>query len=87
MISHNCRINYTAWNRIAGAVSGTTTNLPQISGGNSEAPIDNGTMLRNSAAVDKLPGLAKKGKFYTYVGRNFNSSDIATDSNINIRSS
>jgi hypothetical protein len=44
-------------------------------------------MLRNSAAVDKLPGLAKKGKFYTYVGRNFNSSDIATDSNINIRSS
>jgi protein TonB len=36
----------------------------------------------NSAAVDKLPGIPRRNRKHTYVGRNFNSPDIATDSNI-----
>jgi protein TonB len=70
---------------ITGVATGTTSSLPQISGGNSTAPLDNGNNVMNSAAVDKLPEFPGGiGKFYTYVGRNFNSPDIATDSNIKI---
>jgi protein TonB len=70
---------------ITGVESGTGSNIPQVNGGNGTPPIDNGNTVMNSAALDKLPefpgGIAK---FYTYVGRNFESPEIFSDKNIRI---
>lgn len=69
----------------AGASTGTSTiNSPQSSAGNVIAPNDNNNVM-NSAVLDKLPefpgGITK---FYTYVGRNFESPEIYSDKNIRI---
>lgn len=67
------------------ATSGTGTNLSQANGGNGTVPIDNGNIVMNSAALDKLPefpgGIAK---FYIYVGKNFESPELVSDKNIRI---
>ena len=68
-----------------GASSSTINTMPQIAGGNGTAPIDNSNNVMASAALDKLPefpgGITK---FYTYVGRNFETPELSTDKNIKI---
>jgi protein TonB len=68
-----------------GVKSGTASSLPQQIGGNDTTPIDNGNTVMNSAVLDKLPefpgGIAK---FYTFVGRNFESPEIFSDKNVRI---
>jgi len=68
-----------------GTSSGTGISIPQTNGGTGIAPIDNGNTVMNSAALDKLPEFPGGiSKFYTYVGKNFESPEVFSDKNIRI---
>jgi protein TonB len=70
---------------VSGSSAGTGLNIPQVSTGNGNTLIDNGNAVMNSAALDKLPEFPGGiGKFYTYVGRNFESPEMASDKNVKI---
>lgn len=70
---------------ITGSSTGTGSSIPQINGGNETAPVDNGNTVMNSAVLDKLPEFPGGiGKFYTFVGRNFESPEMVSDKSLKI---
>lgn len=68
-----------------GSSTGTGISTPQVTSGGGTAPVDYGNTVVTSAALDKLPefpgGITK---FYTYVGRNFESPEVFSDKNVKI---
>ncbi|MDG2431262.1 energy transducer TonB [Flavobacterium sp.] len=68
-----------------GSSTGTGISTPQVTSGSGTAPVDYGNTVVTSAALDKLPEFPGGiGKFYTFVGRNFESPEVVSDKNIKI---
>lgn len=65
--------------------TGTGISTPQSNTGTGTTPMDYGNTVVTSAILDKLPefpgGIAK---FYTYVGKNFESPEVFSDNNVRI---